>query len=173
MPVIAIPRILREKLGEEIVDSLIELFNKSEERVKEDVFTLSAEKFERRLSQEISGVRSDLAILEGKFETRITQETSKLDKRITEEVSMLEVKLDKRITEETSKLRVELKEETSKLDKRITEEVSKVNERITEQVSKLRVEIKSNYASTIRWMFIFYLGQVASIIGVLFAFFKR
>ncbi|MEW6681242.1 MAG: hypothetical protein AB1297_09565 [bacterium] len=125
MPVIAIPRILREKLGEEIVDSLIELFNKSEERVKSDVIVLSEEKFERRL----------------------TEETSKLDKRITEEVS--------------------------KVNERITEVETKLDRRITEEVSKLRVEIKSNYASTIRWMFIFYLGQVASIIGVLFAFFKR
>ncbi|MEW6606578.1 MAG: hypothetical protein AB1414_03855 [bacterium] len=151
MPVIAIPKPLREKLGEDGIDSLIDVLNKSEERVKEDVITLSAEKFERRLSQEISGVRSDLAILEGKFETRITQETSKIDKRITEEVSMLEVKLDKRITEETAKL-----------DKRITEETA-----------RLRVEIKSNYASIIRWMFIFYLGQVSAIIAILFAFFKR
>ncbi|MEW6104404.1 MAG: hypothetical protein AB1630_11425 [bacterium] len=147
MPVIAIPRPLREKLGEDGIDSLIDVLNKSEERVKEDVITLSAEKFERRLSQEISGVRSDLAILEGKFETRITQETSKIDKKITEE--------------------------TAKLDKRITDETAKLDKRITDETARLRVEIKSNYASIIRWMFIFYLGQVTSIIGVLLAFFKR
>ncbi|MEW6103986.1 MAG: hypothetical protein AB1630_09300 [bacterium] len=151
MPVIAIPKPLREKLGEDGIDSLIDVLNKSEERVKEDVITLSAEKFERRLSQEISGVRSDLAILEGKFETRITQETSKIDKRITEETA----KLDKRITEEVSMLEVNL-------DKRITDETA-----------RLRVEIKSNYASIIRWMFIFYLGQVSAIMAILFAFFKR
>lgn len=56
MPVVAIPKILREKFGDDGVDSLVDLFNKFEQKIKEEVITLSAEKFERRLSEEISGV---------------------------------------------------------------------------------------------------------------------
>ena len=73
MAVIAIPKVLREKLGEDGADSLVELINLSDQKVKEDVIELSAEKFERR----------------------ITEEVAKLDKRITDEVAALKVDLIK------------------------------------------------------------------------------
>jgi len=92
MAVIAIPKVLREKLGEDGADSLVELINLSNQKVKEDVIELSAEKFERRLSEELSKLR--------------TEDIAKLDKKITDEVA----KLDKRITDEVAKLRVEMAE---------------------------------------------------------------
>ncbi len=115
MAILIVPKILREKLTDEGVESLIELFNKSEEKTKEDVIALSGEKFERRLSEEISGVRSDIAILEGKLEARI------------------------------SEVKVKLKEETS----------------------KLRVEMASFKAEIIKWMFLFWVGQLACIAGLI------
>ena len=60
MAVITIPHILREKLGEEATDALVEIINKSEEKGKEDIITLVEEKFERRLAEEIGKVRSEL-----------------------------------------------------------------------------------------------------------------
>ena len=65
MAVMAIPRPLREKLGDDGVDALIELFNKSEEKIRADVISLSFEKYERRLSEETS-----------KINQRITEETA-------------------------------------------------------------------------------------------------
>ncbi len=60
MTVIAIPKILREKLSEEGADALVEIINKSDEKIKEDTIVLVEEKFERRLAEEIGKVRSDL-----------------------------------------------------------------------------------------------------------------
>ena len=60
MTVIAIPRILRDKLTDEGADALVEIINKSDDKTKEDVITLAEEKFERRLAEEIGKVRSDL-----------------------------------------------------------------------------------------------------------------
>jgi regulator of replication initiation timing len=74
-----------------------------------------------------------------------------------------------RITEEVAKLRIEI----SKLDNRITEEVTKINNRITEEVAKLRVEVSRVQSNLIKWMFIFWLGQVGAMIGILFAFFRH
>ena len=79
MAVIAIPKVLREKLGEDGADSLVELINLSNQKVKEDVIELSAEKFERRLSEELSKLR--------------TEDIAKLDKRITDEVAKLRVEM--------------------------------------------------------------------------------
>ena len=60
MTVIAIPRILRDKLTDEGADALVEIINKSDDKTKEDVITLAEEKFERRLAEEIGKVRADL-----------------------------------------------------------------------------------------------------------------
>ena len=48
-----------------------------------------------------------------------------------------------------------------KFERQLTEEISKVNQKISE----------SN-ANTIKWMFIFWVGQIGAILGILFAFFK-
>jgi len=102
MEIITVPRPLREKLGEVASDSLIELLNKSSQRLKEDVLAFVEEKFERRL----------------------------------------------------------------------TEEISKVNEKITSEISKVEQKISESQANMIKWMFIFWLGQIGALIGILFAFFK-
>ena len=64
-------------------------------------------------------------------------------------------------------------EEGAKINMRITEEVAKINSRITEEVAKLRVEVSKVQSNLIKWMFVFWLGQVGAIIGILFAFFRR
>ncbi len=71
MPVLTIPKPLRAVLGEEGADSLVEVLREWERGTKEDVISLSAEKFERRL----------------------TEEATRLDKRITEEISRLRIEL--------------------------------------------------------------------------------
>lgn len=49
-----------------------------------------------------------------------------------------------------------------KFERRLSSEISKVNQNITE-----------SKAGMIKWMFLFWIGQVAVILGILFVFFKR
>ncbi|MEO0305358.1 MAG: hypothetical protein ABIM78_02775 [candidate division WOR-3 bacterium] len=128
MKIITIPKVLREKLGDDGVDALIELLNASNEKLKIDLIELQTEKYERRLAEE----------------------TAKIDKRITEETA----KIDKRITEETARL-----------DKRITEEISKLRAEFNEKISK-------TYANIIKWMFIFWVGQISVMTLIFFSFLK-
>jgi len=124
MPIVTVEKPLKDKLGDDGVDSLIHLLNQAQKDQKENVLEFVENKFERRLSEEIS----------------------KVNKRITEEIS--------------------------KLDKRITEEISKLDKRITEEITKLDNKIEHTRADIIKWMFIFWVGQVTVITGLLFAFFK-
>ena len=110
MPLIAVPRVLREKLSEEGADALVALINEANGQSRADVLTFVEEKFERRLSEEVA-----------KFERRLSKEVAKLDGKIAEvKVNLSEVKAD-----------------------------------------------------LIRWMFIFWVGQIGALLGVLFAFFRR
>lgn len=99
MAVIAVPRPLREKLGEEGTDALVALINEAGESNKKSVVELVEERFERRLTEEIGKVR--------------------------------------------------------------------------EEVSRLRVEMADLRANLVQWMFLFGIGQIGMLTGILFAFFRK
>jgi len=121
MAVITVPKVLREKLGEDGADSLVELINKADTGVKEDVLIYVEEKFERRLVEELSKV------------------TEKNDKTNTS----------------------------------LLEKIDKTNTILSEKIAQTNVTIAETKAEIIRWMFIFWAGQIGVIIGILFAFFKK
>lgn len=67
MAIISVPKPLRDKLGEEATDSLIELLRENEEDQKNHLFGFVEERFERRLLEsearlrkEIQGVRDEI-----------------------------------------------------------------------------------------------------------------
>ena len=51
MSVIAIPKILRERLTDEGAEAFVEILNKSQESSKEHILEVSEERFEKRLAQ--------------------------------------------------------------------------------------------------------------------------
>ncbi len=61
MAVIAVPRPLREKLGEEGTDALVTLINEAGENNKKSVIEVVEERFERRLAEEIGKFRAEVA----------------------------------------------------------------------------------------------------------------
>jgi hypothetical protein len=61
MAVIAVPRPLREKLGEEGTDALVALINEAGENNKKSVIEVVEERFERRLAEEIGKFRAEVA----------------------------------------------------------------------------------------------------------------
>jgi hypothetical protein len=113
MPIITVEKPLKDKLGDDAVDSLIRLINESQTEQKAGVLEFVEEKFERRLTKEIG-----------------------------------------------------------KINERMTLEISKVNERLTQETGKLDIKIENTRADLIKWMFIFWIGQVAALLGILFVFFK-
>ncbi len=101
MPVIAIPKSLRERLGDEGSDGLVEIISAIDERAREDSLRLLEERFERRLA----------------------------------------------------------------------EEIGKVNQRISEEIGSLRAELHSVRAELIKWMFIFWAGQITILAGLMIGLF--
>ena len=109
MAVVTIPKVIREKLGEDGAEALTKLLNEIEERAKEDNIRLVEEKFEKRLAEEIGKVRVEIA----------------------------QVKTDLEV-----------------------------------KIAGLNVKIERVQANLIKWMFIFWVGQIGVLTGILFAFFK-
>jgi len=133
-----------EKLGDEGVEALIALLNEAVHHERDNLLGILAERFERRVTEE--GKRLDL---------RITEEVSRLEVQIAE----VEKRLDYRITE------VE-----ARLEHRIAEVEAKLDRRITEVEAGLKVVLSERYAGLVRWMFLFWAGQIGVIVA-LFALF--
>ena len=125
---VTIPKALRDKLGEEGADGLIELLNNSSDNIHNSVIILAGEKFESRLSEEIGQFRAENA-------------------------------------EQIASLRAEFYEQIAGLRSEFYQEISKLR-------SELLEKIEENKSSTIRWMFLFWVGQIGTLVGILFAFFR-
>jgi hypothetical protein len=52
-----------------------------------------------------------------------------------------------------------------RFERRLAEEPAKLRIELTEQIHSVKT-------ATIRWMFLFWVGQIGALIGILFAFFK-
>ena len=172
MAVMTVPRLLREKLGEDGIDSLVELLNKSEEKIKADVITLSGEKYERRLSEETANMRIDMGLHKSDLKGAMAELRVGLKES--------EERYERRLSEETGKLRVdmaelksELKGDIAALKVELNGNMAGLRAELKGDMTGLRTEMAKSYASIIKWMFIFWLGQIGAILGILFAFFKH
>jgi len=121
MPVVTVPRILREKLTEEGAEALVELINNAEDKMKDDIIEYSEEKFERRLVEVVSELRISL-------ERRV----SEVEKKMYEIKSDLEVK-----------------------------------------ISEVEKKMANYHSDIIKWMFIFWAGQIGVIVSILLIFFRK
>jgi hypothetical protein len=124
MGVITIPKVLRDKLGEEGTDAFAGVIKEIDLDARKDAIALAEERFERRL----------------------TEETGKINQRISDE--------------------------TGKINQRISDESGKLDQKITEECGKLRVEIEKSKSDIIKWVFVFWIGQIGVLSGIIFLMLK-
>jgi len=136
MAILTVPKVLREKLGDEGVEALIALLNEAAHHERNNL----------------------LEIVEERFARRVAETEKRLDNRITEEVARLE----QRITEEVARLEQRISAVEAKFDSRIAEVEAKLDSRIAE----VKVALGERYASLVRWMFLFWAGQIGVIVAL-------
>jgi len=146
MPILAVEKPLREKLGDEAVSSLVKLLNQSQAEQKEAVIEFVEEKFERRLTEEISNLK--VVLLQNSIEQ---------EKRLSKKMEEGDDKLSQKISD---------------LDDKLSQKISDLDDKLSQKIFNFENKISENNAQQIKWMFIFWVGQVVAILGILFAFFK-
>ena len=115
----AVARVLREKHGEDAIGGLQALVDDAGRRWKEDVLVLVAERFDRRLGEEIGALRLDMA-------------------------------------KEFGAVRVD----TAK-------EVAAVRVEMAAMRTDLRSELATTRFSILKWSFLFWVGQLAAMTGIM------
>ncbi len=119
------------------------MLNEQGKETKDSVIETAALRFEKLLTKEVAGLRNELS----------------------ERISSVEIRLGNKITTEITDVREELSGQISKVDTRITTEISGLRVDLTEKIQKSKTD-------TIKWMFLFYIGQVGALAGILFVVLK-
>jgi hypothetical protein len=132
-----VPVALAERLGTEATGGLVRLFNAARESLEdvrgewsEQVLSLAVERFERRLVEETSKLRVEMAQGFG----GLRQEMSSLEGRLRQEMGGLEG--------------------------RLRQEMGGLEGRLHKEIGGQRVE-------SLRWSFVFWIGQVAAMAALL------
>ncbi|RKX74627.1 MAG: hypothetical protein DRP87_16450 [Spirochaetes bacterium] len=107
--------------------------------------------FEKENSQSI------IEITEKRFEKKLMEEISNLGERL--------IKSDLSIKEELLKNDNSIKEE-------LKQSISSIREEMIRGKESIRTEMHKINSTTIKWMFLFWVGQIGVLLGILFAFFK-
>jgi hypothetical protein len=79
-----VPAALLERLGADASRGLLDLFNRARDEMRDDVVSVCTERFERRLVEQISGVRVQIAQLEASCRLDSTETRAGLRQEITE-----------------------------------------------------------------------------------------
>ena len=73
------------------------------------------------------------------------------------------------LREEMANQRVELRGEMTNL----REEMADLRAELREEMARLRTDLARGQTEMIRWMFLFWIGQLAAILAILFTFFRK
>ena len=76
-----------------------------------------------------------------------------------------------RLTEEGARVLVEIIDKVEQQAQKATLEIAE--ERFEKRIAQLDSKIEKARADIIQWMFIFWVGQVGSIMAILFVFFRK
>src|SRR5699024_5009941 len=113
---------------------LVELFDRFHSETKESMIAACTERFERRLVEEVAGVRVQLA----NVESGLRQELTKLGAELRQEMTQLGAELRQEMTQ----LGADLRQENA------------------QAMAGLRQEIATGRVELFKWCFLFWIGQV-------------
>ena len=158
----AIPAALRERLGPEATGGLLDLLDVARREWSENVIEVCAARFERRLVEETSTLRLEIAQLDASLRVQIAElgaslrgEMADLGANLRGEMAGLGASL----RSEMAKLEASLRGEMAELGASLRGEMTRLGASLRKEMSDGRFEI-------LKWCFLFWIGQVVAIAGV-------
>jgi hypothetical protein len=171
---------LQARLGSEGTAGLLALFETARQEWTVDVTTAAVERFERRLTDEISStrvalaqtaaaLREQLAQTEGSFREQLAQtagafreQLAQSDASLRHELARTETALRKEIVEGDAGLRQEM----GALAAAFRKELSDQGIALRHEISALRQEQHASRFELVKWSFAFWVAQVFAVAGI-------
>ena len=153
MGVIVVPRILQEKLGEEGSDAFVKVIKEIDNEARKEALVVAEEHFEVRLSEEMGKLRQEFSGFKEEMRTELSEFKEEMKAKF-------------------SGFEEEIRTEFSGFKEEIKAEFSGFKDSMGREISSLKVENAKTKADMIKWMFIFWIGQIGVLSGIMFAIFK-
>ena len=159
----AVSAALRERLGPEATGDLLDVLEAARREWKGEVIEVSAERFERRLVEEVSKLR--LEIVQG--DAALRQEMTSLGASLRQETTSLGASL----RQEMASLGVGLRQEMASLEMGLRQEMASLEMGLRQEMASLgmglRQEMSAGRFDLLKWSFLFWMGQVVAVAGIL------
>jgi hypothetical protein len=163
-----VPSELRERLGDEAALGLVELLDSERAEWSEHVLSVAADRFERRLSEEISGVRVELSAVR----TDIVRELHAGIGSVRQEMHAGLASVRQEMHAGLASVHQEMHAGIGS----VRQELATVRVETRQELATSRVEMHQMLANsrveTLRWSFVFWVGQVAAMAGLLALMFR-
>ena len=148
MDAAAVPFKLRERLGPEATGGLLHVLDVAQHEWRDDVLSLAAERFERR-------------VVEGTRPSR-QKAVRGCGAKVAREGTAERVGRWGRLRQEMGQLEVRLRGELGHVDGRLRQDLSQMELRITREIGNSRFDL-------LKWTFAFWIGQVVAMSAIMAA----
>jgi hypothetical protein len=160
----AVPIALKDRLGPEATEGLLRVLEQVQTDLREDVITACHERFERRVVEEVSGLRVQIA----QTESSIRQDMTRLGADLRQQIGAVRTEL----REEIGAVRTDLRREIGGLGTDLRQEIGGLGTDLRQEIAGVSSRMASDRFELLKWAFLFWIGQVVAI-GTLFGVIMR
>jgi len=168
-----VPVALRTRLGAEATGGLVELFDETRNEWMAEVTSLAVERFERRLTEEVSTLRVEMARGFGDLRREAAESHALLRKDVTDAHAALRHEM----TDTTASLRKDMNDMSGSLRREITDGNATLRNELMDARVALREQIAQDNATSraelLKWSFLFWIGQVVAMTAILGVLLRR
>ena len=151
MDVDAVPASLRERLGAEATGGLLSLLDLARSEWRADLIAACTERYERRLSEEMAGVRVQMAQVEASLRTEIAQTAASIRQDMAQ--------MGAGIRQDMAQMGASIRQDMAQMGASIRQDMAQMGAGIRNDMAAGRVEL-------FKWCFIFWIGQVLAMTGI-------
>ena len=161
-----VPAPLREQLGPEATGGLLHLLEISHREWSADVIIACTERFERRLVEEIAGLRVQVA----QTEAVLRRDMAEMGADIRREMAEMGADIRREMAEMGADIHREMAQMGGDIRREMAQMGGDLRQEMGQMGSGIRQEIATGRVEMLKWCFLFWIGQlvtIASIVGIM------
>ncbi|MFQ5633425.1 MAG: LA_3696 family protein [bacterium] len=154
MAVKVIPKVLRDKLGENGAEALASVVNDAIANSQNGFIQIVEERFSRKLAEEIGKFRAEVSESIANLRTEFKENMANMRAEFKEDMANMRTEFSK----ELANMRAEFNTKFAAIDTKFAA--------IDTKFAGIDTKFAEQKASLLRWMFIFWLTQMAAFLGI-------
>lgn len=159
MDIDAVSAPLRERLGPEATGGLLDLFDLARSEWRNDLIAACTDRYERRLAEEIAGVRVQIAQVEASLRTEIAQTGA----GIRQEMAQMGAGIRQEMAEMGAQIRQDMAQMGAQIRQEMGEMGAQIRHEMGEMGSGIRTDMATGRVELFKWCFLFWIGQVVAV----------